>query len=122
LATAGAPAYAQLTSADGRHLFRITARAAMEPGHWRRPTGERHAAQTSQPDRDHETQRWKYSRPIRSPHHRRPFESALVTRTDMPVWGDVFKRAIDGGDPEAVKARIDARCVPRYSGAPSDSQ
>jgi mono/diheme cytochrome c family protein len=27
---------------------------------------------------------------------------------DMPVWGDVFKRSVDGGDPEAVKARIDA--------------
>jgi mono/diheme cytochrome c family protein len=28
--------------------------------------------------------------------------------TDMPVWGEVFKRAVDGGDPEAVKARIEA--------------
>ena len=27
---------------------------------------------------------------------------------DMPVWGDVFKRATDGGDPAAVKARIEA--------------
>ena len=27
---------------------------------------------------------------------------------DMPVWGDVFKRSVDGGDPVAVKARIDA--------------
>jgi mono/diheme cytochrome c family protein len=27
---------------------------------------------------------------------------------DMPVWGDVFKRTIDGSDPAAVKARIDA--------------
>jgi mono/diheme cytochrome c family protein len=28
--------------------------------------------------------------------------------TDMPVWGDVFKRSVDGGDPEAVKSRIEA--------------
>ena len=27
---------------------------------------------------------------------------------DMPVWGDVFKRAIDGGQADAVKARIEA--------------
>jgi hypothetical protein len=27
---------------------------------------------------------------------------------DMPVWGDVFKRAIDVGQGEAVKARIEA--------------
>lgn len=27
---------------------------------------------------------------------------------DMPVWGDVFKRAVDGGNPDAVKTRIEA--------------
>jgi mono/diheme cytochrome c family protein len=27
---------------------------------------------------------------------------------DMPVWGDVFRRSVDGADPAAVKARIDA--------------
>jgi mono/diheme cytochrome c family protein len=27
---------------------------------------------------------------------------------DMPVWGDVFKKSVDGGDPDAVKARIEA--------------
>ncbi len=28
--------------------------------------------------------------------------------TDMPVWGDAFRRSIDGGDAASVKARIDA--------------
>jgi mono/diheme cytochrome c family protein len=27
---------------------------------------------------------------------------------DMPVWGDAFKRAIEGGDEPAVRARIDS--------------
>jgi mono/diheme cytochrome c family protein len=28
--------------------------------------------------------------------------------TDMPVWGDAFKRSVDGYSEKAVKARIDA--------------
>ena len=27
---------------------------------------------------------------------------------DMPVWGDVFARSVENGDPAAVKARIEA--------------
>jgi len=27
---------------------------------------------------------------------------------DMPVWGDVFARSVDGGDPAVVQARIKA--------------
>ena len=27
---------------------------------------------------------------------------------DMPVWGDVFSRAVDGGDPVVVQKRIEA--------------
>ena len=27
---------------------------------------------------------------------------------DMPVWGDVFSRAVEGGDPIVVQKRIEA--------------
>ena len=27
---------------------------------------------------------------------------------DMPVWGDAFRRSLEGGDNDAVRARIDA--------------
>jgi mono/diheme cytochrome c family protein len=50
-----------------------------------------------------------------------PFPKDMVFRTidgrepvkghggpDMPVWGDVFMRATEGGDPAVVRARIEA--------------
>ncbi len=103
------PAQAQTSSATGDYLFRTYCAACHgESAKGNGPLAESMRKRPS--DLTEIAKRNKGAFPTEQVHRmidgRQPVKGH--GGPDMPVWGDVFSRSVEGGDPDIVKKRIEA--------------